>query len=365
MEHYQRYKTEDFVQDEAFRVWVLSPVPVSNQFWSDFLAAYPSKHTEVSHARALLLAMDGSGVTPTEQQGSQMWGKIEAAITEDDNRSFTPLWQRVFLRRWMPAAAAVLIGFSVWWWSAIRDVEKLPATYEAQVAQQKALLIEHVNRTKESKRVVLPDGSVAMLSTDSKLSLEKDFAGNQRKVYLSGQGYFEVVKNETKPFLVVAGDVVTQVIGTRFTVRSIQNSEEVSVSVRSGKVKVFTVDAHDNVRSAKQVFLTANQTATYSAGSGLLTKATLVSPNMIKAPVKYPDFNFENTAIANVFSTLEESYGVTIEYDENVIASCDITAQLGGEPLFKKLDIICRTIDATYEVWGNKIIITGKGCAAY
>ena len=364
MERYGNYKVEDFVQDDSFRLWVLSPGSDTERYWTDFLAQYPDKHTDVSQAKALLLAMDQSGILPTELQGIRMWEKIDAATAEEERR-VTPLWQHVLARHWMSAAAVVLIGLTLWWLLVLRDGRQMPGSYEKQVARIKEQLIEHANRKGESQRIVLPDGSIAMLGADSKLSYKKDFAGDQRGLYLAGEGYFEVVKNEAKPFVVFTGQVVTQVVGTRFTVSSPKGGEQVSVSVRSGKVKVFTMEQYADSNSGKPVFLTANQTAVYRAEGGFVTRPTMRSPDIIKAPEKFPDFNFRSTAIATVFSTLEESYGVSIEYDENVIANCDLTAQLGDEPLFKKLDIICHTIDATYEVWGNKIVVTGKGCTTH
>ena len=111
--------------------------------------------------------------------------------------------------------------------------------------------------------------------------------------------------------------------------------------------------------------LTPNQQATYDPVRNTLSRTITAKPEIIRSPEKYPDFNFKDTDIDEVFMTLESSYGVTIEYDQQTFVKCSLTAQLGSEPLFKKLDIICKTIDATYEVWGTKIVVTGKGCNAF
>ncbi len=274
------------------------------------------------------------------------------------------LWTE-FKRYGYYAAAALVLGVSVWWLVSIREAGRIPRTYEMQVSQQSTELIEYKNLTGKVERLTLPDGSVLLLSKGSKVSYEKSFSGADRKVYLSGEGDFQVVKNPGKPFLVFADNLVTQVVGTHFTVDNTQPTGDISVAVQSGKVKVFMIDAYHHAKAGKklEVLLTANQEAKFSASKWQLTKSISSKPAVIRASEKYPDFNFEKTAIVDVFTTLEDSYGVEIAYDHKMIADCNLTAELGDESLFKKLDIICRTIDATYEVFGTEIVVKAKGCS--
>ena len=369
MVNYKEYSTEDLVQDEYFRRWVLSPAQETSRLWEEFLSNYPEKQPDVTRARALLLAMHQLDQDPSAEQGERMWGGILDRIDEQDQTG-TPVRRIGFnqiSRYWAYAAALIVIGLSIWWIVSIRDIGRVPRTYEKQVARAETHLVEYINRSKTTSRLVLPDGSVVVLSTNAKMSYEKGFSGKERKVYLSGEGYFKVVKNPQKPFFVFAGNVVTQVVGTRFTVSSTSLTSDISVSVRSGKVKVFTIDDYQDPKSAdgqEPIMLTANEQAVFHEGKRQLTKGIAAKPEILKAPVKFPDFNFNRTSIEDVFTTLGDSYGVVIEYDAKAIANCNLTAELGSEPLFKKLDIICRTIDATYEVWGTKIIIDAKGCNA-
>ncbi|WP_221391374.1 FecR family protein [Dyadobacter sp. NIV53] len=370
MIHYKKYTTEDLIQDEYFRRWVLRPAEDTSLLWEEFLSDYPEKQGDVIRARALLLAMHQMDQDPGAGQGDRIWGGILDRIETETQteRPIRRLGFGQFNRYWAYAAAMLVLGGAISWIVLIKDFGSIARTYEKQIAQTDNQLIEYVNQTKAASRLVLPDGSIVVLSMDSKVSYEKGFSSDQRRVYLSGQGYFEVEKNPQKPFLVFAGNVVTQVVGTRFTVNSTSGSSDISVSVRSGKVKVFTIDDYQNQKSdgsTQSVMLSANEQATFEGGKRLLTKGIAAKPEVLKAPVKFPDFNFERASMEDVFTTLGDSYGVVIEYDPKVIANCNLTAELGSEPLFKKLDIICRTIDATYEVWGTKIIIEAKGCNAF
>jgi transmembrane sensor len=365
---YLHYTPEDFIQDDLFRRWVLASDEDTGQFWQNFLTIYPDKKPDVTRARALLLAMESLGNDPSLEQGQRMKQTIfdHIEIPENTTQSVFTVVYTNFSRHWVSIAATVALVGMVWWYTSTHNSTYLPPTYDKQVAQVHEPLIEQTNQTKNTQRVQLPDGSTVLLSPTAKLSYEKEFTGPQRKVYLSGQGYFEVVKDDSKPFLVFANNVVTQVVGTRFTVNSAQSAIGISVIVKSGKVKVFTLEQYQKPeiqKAAETIVLTPNQQATYDPAQALLTKSIVAKPEILQKPEKFPGFNFKSASINDVFTTLERSYGVTILYNQQSVEKCNLTAQLGDEPLFKKLDIICRTIDATYEVWGTKIVVTGKGCS--
>jgi transmembrane sensor len=72
--------------------------------------------------------------------------------------------------------------------------------------------------------------------------------------------------------------------------------------------------------------------------------------------------HYTNVAVAKIFETLEENYGVVMEYDEEVLARCTITTTLASEGLYEKIDIICQAIGARYMVNGTSIVIEASGC---
>ena len=67
--------------------------------------------------------------------------------------------------------------------------------------------------------VTLPDGSVAWLNTNSKLTYPEKFSDKYRKVKLEGEGYFKVKKNEQAPFFVETNQMTVNVLGTSFDVK--------------------------------------------------------------------------------------------------------------------------------------------------
>lgn len=87
-------------------------------------------------------------------------------------------------------------------------------------------------------RFELPDGSTGWLNSGSTLKFPVKFYGKQRKVELSGEGYFDVVDDSKKPFVVKASDINVVALGTRFNVLAYPDDETFEITLESGKVLV-------------------------------------------------------------------------------------------------------------------------------
>lgn len=89
-------------------------------------------------------------------------------------------------------------------------------------------------------QVILPDGSRVTLNAGSSLRFPTAFSGIQRGVELSGEAYFEIAKNGQMPFVVQAGKVRVEVLGTEFNVMAYANESSVNTTLLEGSVKVST-----------------------------------------------------------------------------------------------------------------------------
>ncbi|MEO6283006.1 MAG: FecR family protein [Dyadobacter sp.] len=367
MEGYKDYAAEDFIQDDRFRKWVLSNDVETNAFWREFLSRFPEKQPVILAARATLNAVKNLQKMPDAEQGNRMWENILSQTNSEMEweEEIAPVNNVRYLWRWAAAACITLLFCSLGWYLFNQKTETRAISYSEQVEQVTSKLHENVNSTNKNKLITLPDGSTVTLAPSSRISYQDEFSGDKREVYLSGKGFFNVVKDTDKPFFVYANRLLTQVVGTSFTVTSSAVNASASVVVKSGKVKVYALEPSKksaNGLPENMVVLMPNMQVVYDPDQDLLTKSFISEPAILHAPASYPDFSFENTSVSKVFETLEESYGVKIAYDAKTVESCNLTAPLGNEPLFRKLDIICQTIDATYEVRGTEIIISGKGC---
>ncbi len=105
-------------------------------------------------------------------------------------------------------------------------------------------------------KVTFPDGSVVWLNAGSKVKYNSNFAKESRNLALSGEGYFEVSKNEELPFVVNTGNLSVKVLGTKFNLKSYEEDSEVKVTLKEGAVRVgdFLADAAPIVLEPNQRF---------------------------------------------------------------------------------------------------------------
>ncbi|GAB4043360.1 FecR family protein [Spirosoma litoris] len=368
MQNYRDFTVEELAQDDFFQQSIQHPTAETDTFWKDFLAHHPEKQAVVVAASALLKAVENSQVLPTQEQRNRMWAGIQQQILEEPvtRLESEPRIHRIGLWRSWATAAAVLLLLGFGWWFSTKPSATGPSALPIEWSMDKPL-VEQVNTTTKPLTVYLMDGSQVVLQPQSRMTYPKIFDPAKREIHLEGEGYFEVTKKPKQPFIVYADKVVTQVVGTSFTIKATPQSAKISIAVRTGKVAVFTLNAlRESLKNgstiANRLLLTPNQQAIFDTRSQQLTKRLVDEPVLIKQPQTNQYFVFENDPVSDVFSKLEQAYGVSIQYDTTAFKQCRLTAPLGNEPLFRKLDLVCQTIGATYEVWGTQIIISGQGC---
>jgi ferric-dicitrate binding protein FerR (iron transport regulator) len=225
-------------------------------------------------------------------------------------------------------------------------------------------LIEVQNNSNEVKRVYLEDGSTISLKKNSKISYPRHFAKENRTVFLSGEAFFEIAKNPKKPFFVYANEVITKVLGTSFTIRAFDKDENVTVSVKTGRVNVFN-QRRINVSDPETngIILIPNQQAVFNRESSSLSKALVAIPMpIISLESKELIQRFDEVPVSQVLNSLARNYGIKILYNEDILSKCIITTSLKNEPIYDKLDLICQLIGGTYKIVDAQIIIESNGC---
>ena len=188
---------------------------------------------------------------------------------------------------------------------------------------------------------------------------------------MSGEAFFEITKNPAKPFFVYANELVTKVLGTSFMVDAPENSEEVNIEVKTGKVSVFSLGKNPseneledvNTPELKGIILNKDQKIAVSRQNGKPVKV----PEISAEPADIQDisqqlFVFDETPASEVFRVLENAYNIKIKYDEPLLKNCPLNATLVGQPFLEKLTVICAALDAEFEMKNDEVIITGRGC---
>ena len=134
-------------------------------------------------------------------------------------RAIKSPWRRIVA----VAAAAAVIGGGVWEFARVHR------------SSLSGYALSESTPLGETKRLELPDGSVALLNTNT--AVEVSYEKDERRVrLLSGEAFFTVAKNPQRPFIVQAGRIAVRAVGTAFDVRL--SSDALNVLVTEGKVRV-------------------------------------------------------------------------------------------------------------------------------
>ena len=119
--------------------------------------------------------------------------------------------------------------------------------------------VKKSNPSGQKSIIFLPDGSKVYLNAESRIAYPDDFMGSSRNVKLEGEAFFEVARDEERPFIVSTGQFSTTAIVTSFNIRAYKREEKIEVSLATGKVLVSDVN-RDNDRS---MFLTPGEQMVY------------------------------------------------------------------------------------------------------
>lgn len=363
---YKNYDIEDFLTDRSFVKWVVDRDEEAGIFWEACRESDTSLMEKIDHARALILSIRKVEQHPSEDQVKSIWQKIDQEISDSSFEAN----HRAANHRILKIAASVSILLMMLAVSLfLREGGSITApVVSAEIEVPADEFVDYRNDSGKPVRLSLADGSVVTLEGKSVLKYRNDYKGQaSREVFLEGEAFFDIAKNPQQPFLVYANEIVTKVLGTSFRVKAYGDEKDIVVTVKEGKVSVFSAKevktkAGDIDSNVNGVILTPNQQVVYLRKEDFFNKTLIEKPEIVKIEAFQYNFKFDNTPVKKVFAVLQEAYGVEILFDEEVMKSCYITVPLGKEPLYEKLKIICRAIGASYELIDAKIVISSKGC---
>ena len=194
-------------------------------------------------------------------------------------------------------------------------------------------------------RLKLSDGTNVYLNSASELKYPVRFDEKERKVYLSGEAYFEVTKDLNRPFYVVMEEVQVRVYGTEFNVNTHQ----------PGKVHTVLVDGKVGIKKrgmTEEVTMKPGQLASFDREAGTFE----VKEVDVRQYVVWKDgyFTFENESLEQILNTL------SLWYDVDVFFQSESAKQLVFTGYMKRYNDISEILNAITDVVGVNFTINGK-----
>ncbi len=156
----------------------------------------------------------------------------------------------------------------------------------------------------EKKEVLLPDGTKVWLNAGSLLVYPNVFIGDKRSVYISGEGFFEVQKDET-PFIVHSGNISLEVLGTSFDLSGYADNDEFIVTLETGAVEV-------DIPGKPKYTLAPKEQLIYSTTGESVKICKDINPDEFRSWID-GGFMINEKPLSTVIRMLERFYGKRIE----------------------------------------------------
>jgi transmembrane sensor len=255
--------------------------------------------------------------------------------------------RRPYIRiRRMLAAAAVLLLVGVSFW-AYRTQHRLQMSSD----RQDSIWVSTVSG--ETKKMVLPDGSVIQLNANSRLGYLRAFTGTNRDVNLeTGEAFFQVASDAHRPFIVHAGGLHTTVLGTSFNIRSFGRDNGTAIALVSGKVSV-------RIPSQSQpLVLTPHTLLTYDNNSGQTDTSRFERETDIAA-WKQRAMNFRDASFDDIAFEVDNMYNIQM-LNASSRRHWSYTGYFAGESIWEVVKTLCITEDLDYRFEQGHIIIINK-----
>ena len=159
---------------------------------------------------------------------------------------------------------------------------------------------------RERVSITLPDGTAVKLNSESILSYKQDFGKKDRRVYLCGEGYFEVQKDKKKKFVVNTEFMDVEVTGTSFNVYAYSNKDMVEMALVQGSVTVSSVHP-----PFEKINVIPNEKVIYDKKTGKMKKIT--SPNILETAWISKELVFRSEPLEEVLKRVGRKYGVSFD----------------------------------------------------
>lgn len=194
-------------------------------------------------------------------------------------------------------------------------------------------------------QVVLPDGSKAWLNAASSLRFPTAFTGETRTVELTGEGYFEIAKNEKMPFHVKANNVDVEVVGTHFNVMAYENEATIRTTLLEGSVKLNSGTSSGYLKPGQQADV--NSTGVLKIAQGDVDEAVAW---------KNGNFYFDNTSLTTIMRQFERWYNIEVAYsgvEKKRYFSVEMSRSMSLSQVLKLLN----AADIQFKIEQNKLSV--------
>lgn len=196
-------------------------------------------------------------------------------------------------------------------------------------------------------QVKLPDGSVIFLNASSSITYPTRFVGNERKVEMSGEAYFEIAHNKTMPFRVASRGQTVEVLGTHFNITAYADENITRTTLLEGSVKIATDSESKILKPGEQAQLSGN-------------RLKITSDADLEDVIAWKNGYFKfNESLESIMAKISRWYDVDVEYRVKPASDLTFSGKISrSRDISGILKMLEYTGDVHFKLEGRKIIVT-------
>lgn len=197
-------------------------------------------------------------------------------------------------------------------------------------------------------QLTLSDGSRVWLNAASSLHFPAAFSGKERKVELTGEGYFEVAHNKEKPFIVTANNMNVQVLGTRFNINAYSDENSIKTTLLEGSVRI-------SKGNTTRIMIPGDQ----ASMDNLTGEITIKKDADLDEAVAWKNgkFIFQSADIKSIMRQLEKWYDVNVVYERNVTNEEFVGSISRQVNISQILDMLKKAGSIDFVIKGRTVIV--------
>ncbi|MBS1567244.1 MAG: FecR family protein [Bacteroidetes bacterium] len=266
----------------------------------------------------------------------------------------------------LPAPRRAVRRLKYWGWAAGIAAAATLAAVLLFPAKGPHMVSNTVSTKAGSKsRVQLPDGTQVWLNADSRLRYNQDFMGTTREVHLTGEAYFDVVKDKSRPFIIHTGAIDVRVLGTSFNIRAYPNEKTTETALIQGAVEITLHDSPDKnvVLKPSEKLIVQNPTpadvaepkAETDSGDGMLTLARIRygktdSTGSIETMWVRNKLAFENETFERITAEMERWYNVKFDIRKESLKQVRLTGIFENKSLAEVMEALRLSASFQYQL---------------
>ncbi len=269
----------------------------------------------------------------SDEDRDRVFSKVKEKIKKDERRTqkFVPVF-------WYKFAASVILLISVASVTFYQFTEAF--SWVNTLGHQ---VVECPAGTR--KNLILADGTQIYMNGDSKLKYK--LSTKYRKVYMEGEAFYKVARNENKAFVVNTGKTQVKVLGTSFNLKAYPDDDEQTTSVLSGKV------SFSNLRADTSVLLLPGRKGII----GQLNRKLVTTECPLEILWMKNELRFEKTPLSELTKTLYRTYGLKCKLTDESLEQIRITACFQNEEVEEVMKILQMINEFSYQIKGKTIFI--------